>query len=109
MNKLGSVRWEGVIQVRPKDKEVITFIRNQVKKREGVHISKELFFKYGADIYLTSQKFTRDLGRKLKNSFDGDLKITKKIYGRDRQKSKNLYRATVLFRVKQKAADPPKI
>lgn len=102
MNNLQGAYWEGVIQVRPKNKEVISFIRNQVSKRSGVRISKELFFKYGADIYLTSQKFARDLGRKLKNNFDGDLKITKKIYGRDRQKSKNIYRATVLFRLKPK-------
>ncbi|MFH1332235.1 MAG: NMD3-related protein [archaeon] len=102
MNNLQGAYWEGVIQVRPKNKEVISFIRNQVKKRSDVKISKELFFKYGADIYLTSQKFARDLGRKLKNSFEGDLKITKKIYGRDRQKSKSLYRATVLFRLKPK-------
>ncbi len=100
MNKLSSIRWEGVIQVRPKDKEVINFIREQVKKRGDVHISKELFFKYGADIYLTNQRITRDIGRRLKNMFDGDLKITKKIYGRDRQTSKILYRATVLFRLK---------
>jgi len=102
MNDLQGAYWEGVIQIRPKNKEVISFIRNQVKKRSEVKISKELFFKYGADIYITSQRFARDIGRKLKNNFDGDLKITKKIYGRDRQKSKSLYRATVLFRLKPK-------
>lgn len=102
MNSLHGAYWEGLIQVRPKDKEVIDFIRTQVRKRNDVHISKEIFFKYGADIYITSQKFTRDIGRKLKNSFDGELKITKKIYGRDRLKSKNIYRATVLFRLKPK-------
>lgn len=102
MNDLHGAYWEGVIQVRPKDKEVINFIRNEVKKRKDVKISKELFFKYGADIYITSQRLTRDIGRKLKNCFDGELKITKKIYGRDRQKSKDIYRATVLFRLKPK-------
>ncbi len=101
-NLLRGAYWEGVIQVRPKDKEVIAFIRKQVKKRKDVKISRELFFKYGADIYITSQKVTRDVGRKLKNCFDGQLIITKKIYGRDRQKSKSLYRATVLFRLKPK-------
>ncbi|MEM4245176.1 MAG: NMD3-related protein [Candidatus Nanoarchaeia archaeon] len=103
MNKLlKGARWEGVIQVRPKNKQVITFIRNQVGKRNDAKISRELFFKYGADIYITSQKVTRDIGRKLKNCFDGQLIVTKKIYGRDRQKSKSLYRATVLFRLKPK-------
>lgn len=102
MHDLKGAYWEGVIQVRPKDKEVVNFIRKQVGKRTDVRISKELFFKYGADIYLTSQKFTRDLGRKLKNNFYGELKITKKIYGLDRQRSKSLYRATVLFRLKPK-------
>ncbi len=102
MNNLRGAYWEGVIQVRPKDKEVIAFIRNQVRKKKDACISKELFFNYGVDIYITSQRLTRDIGRKLKNCFDGDLKITKKIYGKDRQKSKSLYRATVLFRLKPK-------
>lgn len=105
MNDLKGAYWEGVIQVRPKNKEAVNFIRDQVKKRPDVKISKELFFKYGTDIYLTSQKVTRDIGRKLKNCFDGELKITKKIHGRDRLRSKNIYRATVLFRVKDKEAN----
>jgi NMD protein affecting ribosome stability and mRNA decay len=102
MDNLHGAYWEGVIQVRPKDKEVINFIRAQVKKNGSVKISKELFFKYGADIYITSQKVARDIGRKLKGAFKGDLVITKKIYGYDNLKSKSIYRATVLFRVKPK-------
>jgi len=102
MDSLHGAYWEGVIQVRPKDKKVVDFIRAQVKKRDGTKISKELFFKYGADIYITSQKVARDIGKKLKSSFQGDLVITKKIYGYDNLKSKSIYRATVLFRVKEK-------
>lgn len=99
-NHLNGVYWEGIIQVRPKNKEVIDFVRCLVKKRTDVRISKEFFFKYGADLYLTNQRITRDIGRRLKNQFGGELKITKKIYGRDRQTSKDVYRATVLFRLK---------
>jgi len=102
MNDLHGAYWEGVIQVRPKDKVVIAFIRDQVKKHKDVRISKELYFKYGADIYITSHKVARDIGRKLKGSFNGDLVVTKKIYGRDRLESKDIYRATVLFRLKPK-------
>ncbi|MFH1210969.1 MAG: NMD3-related protein [archaeon] len=102
MNSLHGAYWEGVIQVRPKDKEVIDFIRAQVKKKGGAKISKELYFKYGADIYITSHKIARDIGRKLKGAFKGDLVVTKKIYGYDNLKSKSIYRATVLFRVKEK-------
>jgi len=90
--------YQAVIQIRPRDKEVLTYVRNQIRKKSGVEISKEVFYKYGIDVYVTDQKFARNIGQKLKKVFKGDLKITKTIYTRDRQTSREVYRGTVLFR-----------
>ncbi|MBM3200107.1 hypothetical protein FJZ53_04150 [Candidatus Woesearchaeota archaeon] len=89
--------YEGIIQIRPDDKEVLEYVRKKVKEK-GAEISREVFFKYGIDVYVTSQKITRNIGEKLKKAFKGELKISKKIFTRSRQTSRDLYRATVLFR-----------
>lgn len=90
--------YEAVIQIRPRDKEVLNYVRNQIRKKKSVQISREDFFKYGIDIYVTDQKFARNLGQKLKKVFKGELKITKSIHTKNRQTSREVYRGTVLFR-----------
>lgn len=90
--------YQAVIQIRPRDKEILNYVRNQIKKKKGVEISKEVFYKYGIDIYVTDQKFARNLGQKLKKVFKGELKITKSIHTKDRLTSKEVYRGTILFR-----------
>ena len=49
--------FEAIFQLRPHNKEVEDYIRNQVKKKDKVFISKEIDKKFGIDFYLTSQKF----------------------------------------------------
>ncbi|RME55066.1 hypothetical protein D6777_01810 [Candidatus Woesearchaeota archaeon] len=91
--------FEAVIQLRPYNEEVMRFIENQVKKQDKVFISRVEKLKTGVDIYISSQRFARTLGQKLKRSFKGELKITKTLFGRDKLKSKDIYRGTVLFRL----------
>ena len=90
--------YQAVIQIRPRDKEILDYVRNQIKKKKNVEISKEVYLKYGIDVYVTDQKFARNIGQKLKKAFKGELKITKSIYTRNRLTSKDVYRGTVLFR-----------
>ena len=94
--------FEAILQIRPKNKEVLDFVKKQVEKRENTWIAKQQELKYGVDLYISSRKFAIILGRKLKKTFDGELKVTKSLFTRDRQTSKNIYRVTVLFRVKTK-------
>lgn len=93
-------RFQAKIQIRPRNNEILKFIRNQVKKRKDVLIAKEEFLKEGVDVYLTEQRFARALGKKIKASFNGTLKVTKTIKTRDRMTNRDVYRATVLFRCK---------
>ena len=56
--------------------------------------------KDGFDIYISSQRFARNLGNKMKRAFrDSELKMTRSIYSRNRQTSKDIYRVTVMFRI----------
>ena len=93
--------FEAVLQLRNPNDEAVRCIVNAVKKRKGVFIAKQSKVKGGIDFYISSQRFTRTLGKILKKSFKGDLKVTKRLYGTDRQKSKVLYRGTVLFRIEE--------
>ena len=93
--------FQGILQLRNCDKEVIDFVNNQVEKagREDVYVSKEVSVPGGIDLYITSNKFLRSLGKKLKKSFNGELKENEKLFSRDRQSGKNIYRLNVLFRL----------
>ena len=91
--------YEAVLQLRNPNKEAINCIVNAVEKRKDVFIAKQVKLKTGIDFYISSQRFTKSLGRLLKKSFKGELKESRKLYGFDRQKSKQIYRGTVLFRI----------
>ena len=92
--------FEAIIQLRPYNDEVFSFIESQIlKRKDHVEITKLVEQKTGVDVYLTSQRFARGLGSKLKRRFRGGvLKMTRKLHTRDKQRSRNVYRVTVLFR-----------
>ena len=97
-NSRHSNYYEAKIQLRPLKQNILDFIITHVKSRNDVSIAKIEKIKTGIDIYLTSQKFARALGKKLKKSFKGELKMSRSLHSTDRNTSKKLYRATVLFR-----------
>ena len=90
--------YQGILQLRNINDEVIRFVNNQIKKRGDVAITKTVRFPDGVDLYITSQKFIRILGKKLKESFGGELKVSAKLHTRNKQ-GKDLYRVNVLFRL----------
>lgn len=90
--------YQGILQLRSINDEVLRFVQNQIKKREDVYITKTVKFPDGLDLYITSQKFIKILGKKLKDSFGGELKISSKLHTRSKQ-GKDLYRINALFRL----------
>jgi len=92
--------YEATIQIRPFNQQVLEYVVQEVAKRKDVFISKTKELKTGIDIFLSSQRFARTLGKKLKERFKGALTISKQINRLDRQTGVILYRATVLFRLK---------
>ena len=100
INKLKLPRpnyYEGILQLRDINDEIINFVRNQIKKRGNVYITKTVKFSNGIDLYMSSQKFIRILGKKLKKSFGGELKISSTLH--TRRHGKDLYRVNLLFKL----------
>jgi len=91
--------FEAIIQLRPAKKEVLEFVKDQIKKN-NIYVSKEINLKTGIDLYISSRKFANQLLRKLKKTFKGTSKVTKSLHSQDRQTGKLKYRITVLFRPK---------
>jgi NMD protein affecting ribosome stability and mRNA decay len=91
--------YEGILQLRNPNQEVINFVKSQIRKRTDVLITKEKRVHNGIDFYITSQKYLQIIGKKLKRSFNGELKISSKLHTKNRQTSKNVYRVNVLFRL----------
>ena len=91
--------FEGILQLRNVNNDVIDFVFDLVDKRENVSITKQTKVVNGYDIYLTSQKFLMRLGKKLKNTFYGEMKVSTKLFTRNRVTGKCVYRVNVLFRM----------
>ena len=103
----GDPYFEGVLQLRPFDEEVMRFINNQLKRDKKAFISKIVEVRGGVDIYFSSQKFVRVLGKKMNKSFKGELKESRELFTRHHMTQKLVYRATVLFRLKPRNEEEP--
>lgn len=89
--------YQGILQLRDVNEEILGFVYNQIKKRGDIAVTRTVKYSNGIDLYITSQKFIRILGKKLKESFGGELKISSKLHTRNRQ-GKDLYRVNALFK-----------
>ncbi len=92
--------YEAKIQIRPKDEQAIRFVIDLIDNNDRVRISKVVELKAGVDFYVSSRKFAAVIGKKLKARFkEGKVLVTKTLFSRNKQTSKNIYRVTVLFRL----------
>jgi nonsense-mediated mRNA decay protein 3 len=89
--------YEGVLQIRNANEELIEFIHNSVKKSQDVDISKIKKVGNGFDVYLSNRRYVLYLGRKLKEQFGGKLKQSPRLFTKNRLTSKNVYRVSVLL------------
>ena len=96
--------YQAIIQLRPAETELVRFVENQISKNKTVFIAKKINLKTGMDYYVSSNKFARVLGKKMKKSFRGILKESRKLHTMDRHTSKKVYRVTVCFRLIPKEA-----
>lgn len=90
--------YEAILQLRPRNEEVLNYVLKQIEKRKA-SIARIDELKTGIDLYLSDQRFTRALGKRLKKVFKGELKSTRKLHTYNRTKGKKIYRVTVLFRL----------
>jgi len=93
--------FEGILQLRNPSDEALNFVENQFKNNEKVAIAKQVNLKTGIDLYVSSNKFLMQIGKKLKKSFKGKLILSRKLHTRNHLTSKNVYRLTVCFRFEE--------
>lgn len=91
--------FEGILQLRNPNSDIIRFIESRIGSEKGVFIAKKINVTNGIDFYISSRKYLHKLGKLLKSQFCGELKLSPKLFTRNKQTSKNVYRVNVLFRV----------
>ena len=89
--------FEATLQLRFIDQQIVQFVTDDIEKH-GIKVSKEKSLQYGIDISVDSRKYAQQLGKLLQQTFGGMLKVTARLFTRDRQSSKEVYRITVLFK-----------
>lgn len=87
--------YEAILQLRDCAAEVEGLVISEIAKA-NIPVAKKVKVKRGVDYYLADNNFTRALGKKLRERFGGEVKITASLWGR--KKGKEVYRVTVLFR-----------
>ena len=90
--------FEGVLQLRNPTPEIMGFFRSQMNKKPEVFISNVERLKNGMDISLSSKKYLQQIGKKLQETFGGELKISAEHFSRSRQTSKDMFRVNVMYR-----------
>ena len=114
-SKQGTKYFEAVLQIRPANREVISFIMNELKKQQskGVWITKEedegvgkramlpdevvAEKSTGKNIYITNQTYAKVLARKIKDQFGAQVAFHEKLFSQNSQTSKELFRLAVLI------------
>ena len=91
--------FEAIMQLRNPNQELINFVENQVNKRKGAFIAKTVKQKNGMDYYISDQRLARSMGNRMKKSFKGELKTSRKIHTRNHLTSRDVYRVTICFRM----------
>lgn len=101
--KADSQYFEGTLQLREATPELLEFVRADIAAhaKDGVHIAKEKGRGGSADFQLTSTKYMRQLGKRLRARFNGELTETVKLFSRNKQTSKEIYRTNVLFKLRK--------
>jgi len=100
LHKSASNYWEAKLQIRPYNKIVVDYVKKQIIK-DNIMVAKEENKKFGTDFYLSSRHFVLRMGRQLKKVFKGTTITSRKLFTKDRLTSKNVYRVTVCFRLKE--------
>ena len=91
--------FEGILQLRNIDNEVVEFAIGEIEKNENAYIAKVKKVTNGVDVYVSPQKLLRSLGNKLQSHFGGHLMVSKKLHTRSKETSRDLYRVNMLFRI----------
>lgn len=90
--------FQGVLQLRNPTQEIIDFVAKEIEKKKTTWIAKTENQKNGIDLYLSSNRLLKDLGKKLNSKFCGELIETCSLHTKSKQTGRDLYRGCILFR-----------
>src|SRR3990172_9559423 len=91
--------FEGVLQLRNFTPEVLAWVRKRTVLDKRAVISKEARVPGGVDVYFTDQHYMQALGKKLRERWQGEYKVSYRLHTMSHLTSKELYRITILFRM----------
>jgi NMD protein affecting ribosome stability and mRNA decay len=91
--------YEAVLQVRDATPELIGKIQKLLETQK-IHrsINKHEAYESGGDYFFSNKRIAQQVGKTLRSKFGGTLEASKRLFTRDRQTSKDVYRTTVLYR-----------
>ena len=89
--------YEGVFQLRQISNEILKTIIEKINKSKH-WISKSTTHRNGIDLQVSSKKFISNLARELIKKYGGTLKQSPKLFSKNRQTSKEVYRLAVLYK-----------
>lgn len=90
--------FEGILQLRPVNDEILGWIDAEVTRTGKARIAKIKKVAGGVDLYFSSQHYLQSLGHQLQQRFGGILKITSRLHTCNPITSKDVHRVTVLFK-----------
>jgi len=94
--------YQGILQLRPRNKQLLNFALEEIKRHPQGELSKLVETNTGYDLYLTSNIFLIALGARLRKKFPGTLKKSRTLYGKHKMTSREIYRVTICFRMEEK-------
>ena len=89
--------FEGTLQLRGCTQEIIDFIASEMEK-DNVWVAKSRKQKNGIDLDVSSNKFLKDIAKKLKAKYPGVVKQSSSLFTRKRLTQKEVHRGTLLFK-----------
>ncbi len=94
----GTMQLRGTVQTIEELRRVARFIVGYCEQ-VGVRITKIEPAKNGEDYYLPDGKLVKELAYAVKKKFGGEVKTNARLFSKDRQTSKEIYRVTALVRL----------
>ena len=100
-SKLGTKYFEAILQIRPLSHEVLNFALNELEKQKdkGIYMNKKEETAHGINLYLTNQTYAKVLARKIADQFGGNVSKNEKLFSRNRQTSKDVFRLSILVQL----------
>lgn len=96
-SKIGSQYFEGTLQLRNEEPRHVVALKKHFSRFPDLAINKTIDVSTGHDYQITDKQRMRQIALKLQQQFGGLMKENARLVTRDKQKSKDVYRLTILL------------